>query len=71
MSGAKDPGQSEPRQDQAVEVTSLRSLVEGLQRPVVELIESVAAHDARIAELEGSLGAVRRSAKRQTGPFSA
>jgi transposase len=51
-------------------VARLESTIAGLQGAVAELSESLAARDARIAELEKLLGESRRSGKRQAAPFS-
>jgi transposase len=51
-------------------VADLRRIVARFEATVTELQESLAARDARIAELEKLLGESRRSGKRQAAPFS-
>ena len=51
-------------------VARLETTIAGLQGTVADLNESLAARDARIAELEKLLDESRRSGKRQAAPFS-
>lgn len=44
--------------------------ISALEAELAELVNTVAARDARIAELEKLLEEVRRSGKRQAAPFS-